>query len=501
MITMPGTPSWDDALVNQTIQKLAYKPWKWDDGKEPCSNHFRPPPVPPADDATGYNGVSLPDTCFFGDDEHHVFVIGDWGGVLKAAGEKPVPADHRSVLFASHHRPFVLGADDTAQLNVAKWMRYRAAISFPDYVISVGDNFYWGGVTVKCGAPPGACEDASGQWRWVYETVYKGLGLDLPQWLGVLGNHDFGGYMFTAGWDQAVSYTWAKLPTSTGRWLTPALYYSAKVHYDTFSVDYFFVDTNVFDAFEPDVDQGHNLCSRLHNLGGHDATCGPSGPWTVDECPKWFKRLWDAQIEWMEDGLGSSTADWQVIVTHFPPEHGADEWKRIVRRYGVDLLISGHRHKQEVHYEHASNFLWPTAYIVSGGGGGITSEGLPSADGIDDMYGFMDLTFTKEEIMIEAISHGGQTRSTTCVKPVSTETIERARSESDEGKRPSLCDGRPLRAQPQFDEKVGAFPRPVADDFEVSREEATAEITRVELRSDTRSHADFVAKGAVAEAV
>ncbi|CAK0831651.1 unnamed protein product, partial [Prorocentrum cordatum] len=61
------------------------------------------------------------------------------------------------------------------------------------------------------------------------------------------------------------------------------------------------------------------------------------------------------------------------------------------------------------------NFLRPTAYIISGGGGGITSESEPSADGDDDQYGFMDLTLSKHEIRIEAISHGGQMRSQVCV--------------------------------------------------------------------------------------
>lgn len=60
--------------------------------------------------------------------------------------------------------------------------------------------------------------------------MYTGYGLDGKQFLGVLGNHDYGGWTFTMGWDQAIAYTWADhLPTSTGRWMTPAQYYSARV--------------------------------------------------------------------------------------------------------------------------------------------------------------------------------------------------------------------------------------------------------------------------------
>merc|ERR1719401_580166 len=72
----------------------------------------------------------------------------------------------------------------------------------------------------------------------VFESIYEGEGLDGKQWLGVLGNHDYGGYTFTAAWDQAIAYTWGG-PKSTGRWVTPARYWSAKVHYPDFSVDYY----------------------------------------------------------------------------------------------------------------------------------------------------------------------------------------------------------------------------------------------------------------------
>merc|ERR1711920_665145 len=59
-----------------------------------------------------------------------------------------------------------------------------------------------------------------------------------------------------------------------------------------------------------------------------------------------------------------------------------------------------------------TDFLDPTAWIVSGGGGGVTSEHAPSLDGNDDEYGFMDLTLSKRNITVEAISHSGILRRT-----------------------------------------------------------------------------------------
>mmetsp|Transcript_57468 Transcript_57468/g.131312 ORF Transcript_57468/g.131312 Transcript_57468/m.131312 type:complete len:136 (+) Transcript_57468:3-410(+) len=121
---------------------------------------------------------------------------------------------------------------------------------------------------------------------------------------------------------------------------------------------------------------------------------------------------------WLEAELALSEADWQVVVTHFPPtgSWGEEQWASLSREHGIDLFITGHLHRQEVRAPNsAGNPLGPTAIVISGGGGGITSEGVPNPDGDDDEYGFMDMMFSKQEISIEAISHGGQTRSTTLV--------------------------------------------------------------------------------------
>eukprot|EP00425_Heterocapsa_triquetra_P038527 CAMPEP_0195081508 /NCGR_PEP_ID=MMETSP0448-20130528/22932_1 /TAXON_ID=66468 /ORGANISM="Heterocapsa triquestra, Strain CCMP 448" /LENGTH=587 /DNA_ID=CAMNT_0040114537 /DNA_START=85 /DNA_END=1848 /DNA_ORIENTATION=- len=372
-----------------------------------CDERFVAPSTPPLH-ATDHNGLALREVCIHKSGPYHVFVVGDWGGI----GVPPTPADHRSK-NAKHHRDFVIGVDDCAQVRVAQQMKLRAADSQPDYVLNVGDNFYWGGIEEKCGTPPYQCQDTTGQWHYAFESIYKGDGLEGKPWLGVLGNHDYGGFMFNRGWDRVIAYTWDTSIVSTGRWMTPAQYWRSKVRYPDFSVDYYFVDTNIFNAFEPKVDEDHNICSYSHN---RHASCGPQGPTSVFDCPRWFKKLWDDQMKWLDEVLPKSTAEWQIVVTHFPPYHGKDDWIRLSQWYGIDLIITGHLHNQQVRYVDAENFLQPTAYIISGGGGGITSEGLPDFDGNDDEYGFMDLTLSPMEIKIEAISHGGKLRSTTRVK-------------------------------------------------------------------------------------
>lgn len=437
---LAGTP--DDADIFADHEVLKDAPWVPTNLPATCAPSFTVPPQPPLH-ATDYNGIKLPEVCIGGDGPFHVFAIGDWGGVRKGSGWVQ-PADHRSKLFKQYHRPFIIGADERAQQNVRDSMRERAPYSWPDYVLNVGDNFYWGGVNIKCGAPAYKASDATQQWRYIFEDMYTGQGLDGKPWLGVLGNHDYGGYMFTSGWDQVISYTWGtNVPSSTGRWITPAQYYSIKVRYPSFAVDYFFVDNNHNDAFAPDAQPHHNICSREHNPP-FGASCGPQGPVSVEDCVSWFKNLWAAEVKWLQAGLAASQTDWQIVVAHFPPEGawGQDMWQNFGYNYGVDMIIAGHRHKQSFRYLDG-NPLAPTAVLVTGGGGGITSENVPDPEGVDDQYGFVDLTLTKEEIMVEMISHKSQIRSTTCVR----QRARMAQSPNGFGGH-SLCAGRPPRGPP-----------------------------------------------------
>jgi hypothetical protein len=347
--------------------------------------------------------------------EHHVFVIGDWGGIQWKEHDPPKPADHRDPKFGTNSRPYIYGVDDQAQQLVAEQMKIRASTAEPDYIINVGDNFYWAGIDkVKCGAPPFRQQWAA-QWWEVFEAVYHGHGIDGKQWLGVLGNHDYGGYTFTSAWDQVIAYTW-NTDNTGNRWMTPAQYWSSKVHYPDFSVDYYFLDSNVWDTGPIENDPEHNMCGLLHNTA--HASCGPQGPTSTYDCPQWFARLWLKQQEWLETHLSSATSDWQIVVTHFPPSWGINGWTYLAQEYGIDLIITGHIHQQSVFdHEDPNNPIRPTAFIISGGGGGITSEATPTVGGDDDEYGFMDITLRKKEIQIDAISHQGMLRKTAKVPP------------------------------------------------------------------------------------
>ncbi|CAE8615800.1 unnamed protein product [Polarella glacialis] len=382
-----------------------------------CLPQITPPATPPRL-ATSYNGIALEDVCFDNqtdDDALHFFAISDWGGIPYGGGP-PVPADLNA-------RSLVKGVDMHAQQRVAAQMAERAKINQPRFVLNAGDMFYWNGLETHCGLGMTTLSDPKQQFSKVFEQVYIGEELKSVPWLGTLGNHDFGGRAYTKGWDQIIAYTWGP----GGRWVTPALYWRQRVHHLDFTADFFFVDSNVNDVSAPGTHKFANLCGA--NASYHPnistamsaamLTCGEQGPTSPSDCVSWFHALWKDQVAWLEKELYDSTAaaDWQIVVTHFPPEEGwqLDTWKRLSASYGIDLFVTGHRHQQEVHLP--GKGLLGTAYVVSGGGGGIMSEGTPSADGHDDQYGFFDIAITRHTLNLSAISHGGILRSTTVVEP------------------------------------------------------------------------------------
>jgi len=417
------------------------------------------PPKGPMD----YKGMSWPTLTYEGEQEMHIFAIGDWGGMDGSLnpieGRPPVVAygwgkrDGPSVFPRTRwdlkheeelctHKQFVAcfnsrgdgndcpescgyvkGVDDQPQQLVAKAFAARAALSDPSFILNVGDNFYWGGIEKTCGTPMDEISfTAHHQFNQIFENVYTGPGLSGKPWLSVLGNHDWGGRVFNNGWDQQIAYTWA-----SPRWVMPAPYYMVHVDYPTqgFSADIYMLDSNFNDAKSPELDSEHNICGSAHNPP--DASCAPiGGPESIETCPQYFQDLWQEQKVWMEKKISKSKATWQIVVTHFPcGEDGENqEWyKKLKSEYGLDLLVTGHRHDQELWLptEYHKNFMGLTC-IVTGGGGGITSEATPDPNNTKDwygeaQYGFYDITISKEKIKIQSINWDGEVLLNTTVYP------------------------------------------------------------------------------------
>jgi len=407
--------------------------------------------VAPPRSAFQYNGISWPELHASADPDgaSHFFAIGDWGGMDGAL--EPPDGLPRMITYPGGHLPgphvfprsrlacgnkaltncyfgkekhcsyscgFAAGVDDKAQLLVAEQMKRRARKHRPQFFLNVGDNFYWGGIAKTCGHPMNQIHWATRhQFKSIFEDVYRGPGIDGKPWLSVLGNHDWGGRMFTAGWDQQIAYTWA-----SDRWTMPAAYWHQRVQFPGYAADIYMVDTNHHDAKAPYQDKATNICGSSFNPKG--ASCSSAGgPSSVETCRDWFQSLWKEEQTWLEKKLASSDAAWQMIVTHFPCDKSSRYWRKLHDQYGLDLLVTGHRHDQEL-YKAGSVYLGGLTCFVTGGGGGITSEesplkGRPSHywQHVNAQYGFYDMTIRKESIKIESIDHRGQVVDTTVVQP------------------------------------------------------------------------------------
>jgi len=88
------------------------------------------------------------------------------------------------------------------------------------------------------------------------------------------------------------------------------------------------------------------------------------------------KYDWEAELAWYEQTLAESSADWLIVVEHYPPyTAGGYASGSIIHRnslvpaaeqHGVDLFITGHDHN----LQHITNKdSVDVDYIVTGGGG------------------------------------------------------------------------------------------------------------------------------------
>jgi len=353
---------------------------------------------------TQYEGAEVPEMHVESNagGETHIFAIGDWGTLLPGHLTAPNVRPRGSKNKCPEKCEYVEGIDDRAQLLVAAAMKSRAAKSNPQYVLNVGDSFYWGGITQPCGVGLSSVNGHTmREFGYVWTSVYGSL-TNKP-WISALGNHDYGGYMYSNAWDQIVAYS-----RVNPNWVMPARYFSRKMVHPGFTVEYFVIDSNAMDAKEPGEDPEHNICGEAHNIPG--ASCASvGGPSSPKHCKEWFWSSYRTQQAWLERRLAASSADWQVVVTHFHCYHEAGWYQKLHNQYGLDLLVTGHRHAQEIHS------IGGLACFVTGGGGGVTSEHTPKGE-FTDQYGFFDLTLSKDSILLESVNLHGKVVDSKIVK-------------------------------------------------------------------------------------
>jgi len=235
----------------------------------------------------------------------------------------------------------------------------------------------------------------------------------------------------------------------------PGQYWMRTVQYKDFKADFFFLDGNWKDT-PPGGEGGgplgyrHNICQtglegtkeahcQAEFYPGTGADCLASGPHNPGHCVQFFEDLITAQYNWVVKAMKESDADWQIVVTHYPASYNLGHagstlinWAQWLEPMGVDLLVSGHKHLQYIAYKgvHENIDTGKSAWVITGGGGGVSTDSLPVTNsGDDDSYGFMEFVMTASELNIKTYSHGGLdakliVRNQTTVAPVDKKSDE-----------------------------------------------------------------------------
>ena len=202
------------------------------------------------------------------------------------------------------------GRDGTEhQREVAARMGRAAEKLGSRHVISVGDNFYEDGVQ----------STSDPQWRSSFEDIYAAPSLQIP-WYVALGNHDYRGV-------PQAQIDYAK---TSSRWRMPSRYYKvAGTDLGAPHLDIFVVDTS------PLV---HQYRDNVHSVIAENVA--------TQDVP--------AQLRWLDQQLGESTAAWKLVVGHHTLHSGGSGHgdtpevvmliEPLLKKHQVQAYINGHDH-------------------------------------------------------------------------------------------------------------------------------------------------------------
>ncbi len=245
------------------------------------------------------------------------------------------------------------GAGNEGQMKVAESMALTAAEHPAAFTLYLGDNFYARGVS--------SVDDP--QWQSKFENVYKQESLQIP-FYAVLGNHDY--YKNPAA---QIAYS-----GESRRWRMPGAYYTfEQVLEDGTRIEFFALDTVALVMGD------------------------------------------EAQLEWLEEKLKNSKADWKIAYGHHPVYSGANTWveekeklktplESLFNQYGVDVYLSAHNHSIEI-FEDISG----VTYVVSGAGS--RPRDVRWTDKTDFAHadlGFTWFRVTRDKVNIYAVGREGQ---------------------------------------------------------------------------------------------
>ncbi len=263
------------------------------------------------------------------------------------------------------------------QQNVADRMDEVAEALDAEFVIALGDNFY----------PNGVASIDDPNWVASFEDIYKGYHLEIP-WHVVLGNHDYRGNP-----QAQIDYT-----NKSQRWNMPSRYYDYDfTDEDTgLNVHFLFLDTCPFE-------KKYYTEEAYVNVKTQDST---------------------QQIKWIDSIITSKPkVDWTIFSGHHPLYSGGkriedteqirNSLQPILKRSNADVYFAGH--------EHDLQYIKPqgkTHHFISGAGSEVRKTGM--IDGISkfaaSVQGFMAVSITKSQMLVQVINYKGNVIYTTEIK-------------------------------------------------------------------------------------
>eukprot|EP00062_Callorhinchus_milii_P025910 gi/632987421/ref/XP_007910776.1/ PREDICTED: tartrate-resistant acid phosphatase type 5 [Callorhinchus milii] len=282
--------------------------------------------------------------------------VGDWGGLPVSPYTTPV------------------------ERTTAHQMGVAAETLGADFILSLGDNFYFDGIK----------DLTDRRFQETFEDIFSAESLRDVPWFVLAGNHDHSGNVTAQ-----IAYS-----NSSRRWNFPNYYYELNFTLEgtNVTVTILMLDTIL-------------LCGNSDDFNGEQP-----------EAPR-NSRAADAQLKWIRTKLESSRADFLIVAGHYPvwsiAEHGPTKCLvkylyPLLTKYRVSAYFCGHDHNLQ--FIQDSNGI---AYVLSGAGNFMDDstrhkhrvpEGwlkFSYAD-IVSLGGFVHVEITEEEMLITYIASLGK---------------------------------------------------------------------------------------------